>query len=39
MQKEVNGFINNFLLPYLCGYRKVYNTQQALLVLTEKWKK
>ena len=24
--------------PYLCGYRKGCNTQQAILVLIEKWK-
>ena len=39
MQKQVNGFISNCLLPYLCGYRKGYNTQQTLLTLFEKWKK
>ena len=25
--------------PYLCGYRKGFNTQYALLSLIEKWKK
>ena len=39
MQKQVNGFISNCLSPYLCGYRKGYDTQQALLALIEKWKK
>ena len=39
MQKQINGFISNYLSPYLCGYRKGYNTQQALLALIEKWKK
>ena len=39
MQKQINGFISNYLWPYLCGYRKGYNIQQALLVLIEKWKK
>ena len=39
MQKQINGFISNCLWPYLCGYRKGYNIQQALLVLIEKWKK
>ena len=39
MQKQVNGFISNFLSLFLCGYRKGYNTQQALLALIEKWKK
>ena len=27
------------LSPYSCGYRKGYKTQQALLAITEKWKK
>ena len=39
MQKQINGYINNFLSPYLCGYRKSFSTQLALLSLTEKWKK
>ena len=39
MQKQINGYINNFLCPYFCGYRKVFSTQVALLSLTEKWKK
>ena len=39
MQKQINGFISNYLSPYLCGYWKDYNTQQALLALIEKWKK
>ena len=39
MQKQVNGFISNCLSLYLCGYSKVYNTQQVLLALIEKWKK
>ena len=39
IQKQINGYINNFLSPYLCGYRKGFSTQLALLSLTEKWKK
>ena len=39
MQNQINVSITNFLSPYLCSYRKGYNTQQALLALTEKWKK
>ena len=27
------------MCPYLCGYRKGYNTQQTLVTLIEKWKK
>ena len=38
MQKQVNNFIEKHLSPYLCGYRKGYNSQYALLVMIEKWK-
>ena len=30
--------MTNFLSPYLCGYRKGYNAQSALITLIEKWK-
>ena len=39
MQRQINDYIANHLSPYLCGYRKGYNTQQALVSLIEKWKK
>ena len=39
MQKQINGYINNFLSPYLCGYKKGFSTHLALLSLTETWKK
>ena len=39
MQKQMNGFISNYLSPHLCGYRKGYKMQQALLALIEKQKK
>ena len=38
MQKQIVGYMENFLFPYLCRYRKDFNTQQALLALTENWK-
>ena len=38
MQKQVNDFIGKFLSPFLCGYRKGYNCQYALLAMIEKWK-
>ena len=38
MQKQMNGLIEKHLSPYLCGYRKGYNTQYALLAMIEKWK-
>ena len=39
MQKHVINRVNTFLSPYLCGYRKGFSTQYALLPLLEKWKK
>ena len=39
MQKQIVGYMKNILSPYLCGYRKKFNTQQALLALNENWKK
>ena len=38
MQKQVNGFVEKHLSPYLCGYRKGYSSQYALLAMIEKWK-
>ena len=38
MHDQISQYINNFLTPYLCGYRKGFSTQQALLSLIEKWK-
>ena len=32
-------FVEKILSPYMCGYSKVFSTQQALLSLTETWKK
>ena len=39
MQKQVINHVNTFLSPYLCGYRKGFSTQYALLSLLEKLKK
>ena len=39
IQKQFLRFINDFPSPYLCGYKKGFNTQYALLSLIEKWKK
>ena len=38
VQKQVSSFIDEFLSPFLCGYRQGFNTQYALLSLIEKWK-
>ena len=39
MQKKISDFIISFIFPYLCGYKKGFNTQQALLTLVENWRK
>ena len=38
MQKQMNSFIEKHLSPYMCGYRKGYNSQYALLAMIEQWK-
>ena len=38
MQKQISDYIGKFLSPFLCGYRKGFSTQYALLTLTERWK-
>ena len=39
MQEQINEHIKKKLSPYLCRYRKGFNTQCALLSLIERWKK
>ena len=39
MQNQINNFIAKYLSPFMCGYRKGYNPQHALLTLIEKWKR
>ena len=31
--------MNDKLSPYICGFRKGYNTQYCLMIMLEKWKK
>ena len=38
MQKQISEYINQFLSPFLCGYRKGFSTQTALVWLIKKWK-
>ena len=38
LQKQINEYIDKFMSPYLCGFRKGYSTQHALLALIENWK-
>ena len=37
MQKQITDYIRKFLSPFLCGYRKGFSTQYALLSLIERW--
>ena len=38
LQPQIITFVENKLSPYLCGYRKGYSAQHALLSMLEKWK-
>ena len=38
MQKQISDYFGKFLSPFLCGYRKGFRTQYALLTLIERWK-
>ena len=38
MLKQISEYINQFLSPFLCSYRKGFITQTDLVWLIEKWK-
>ena len=38
MQKHILKYIDRHLSPHLCGHRKRYSTQTALISKLEKWK-
>ena len=38
MDKQTDLYMNSKLSPYLCGYRKGYSCQYALLAMIERWK-
>ena len=38
MQAEISVYTETFLSPFLCGYRKGYSAQHALLSMLEKWR-
>lgn len=38
IQSQLLSYIDRYLSPNLCGYRKGYSTQIALIALIEKWK-
>ena len=37
-QKQITAYMDEHLSQYLCGYRKGFNAQHALIALIEKWK-
>ena len=39
MFDQISVYIDKFLSPYLCGFRKGYSTQHTLIVMLEKWRK
>ena len=39
MYNQILSYIDNFLSPYLFGYRKGYSTEQCLMVMLEQWKR
>ena len=39
LQKQIRSYIDQFLSKFICGYRKGYSTQTALISMLEKWRK
>ena len=39
MYDQISLYINKYLSPYLCGFRKGFNTQHCLTGMLERWKK
>lgn len=39
MLDQISTYIEKYLSPFLCGFRKGYNTQHCLNVMIDKWKK
>ena len=38
MEKQISWDINGYLSLFLCGYRKGFNAQYALVSILEKWR-
>ena len=38
LQKQMNIFIEKYLSPFLCGYRKGYCAQYVVMTFLEKWR-
>ena len=39
MQDQILSYMNKYLSPFLCGFRKGYSTELCLTVMLERWKK
>ena len=39
MHKQVKCYMENYLSPYLFGFRKAHSTEQCLNTMLENWKK
>ena len=39
MYEQIVHYFENFLSPFLCGFRKGFSTQHCLTVVLERWKK
>ena len=38
LHKQISVHFEKYLSPFLCGYRKGFSTQHAILYLIERWK-
>ena len=38
MQKQIIDYINQYLFPLLCGYKKGFSTQTASFYFIKRWK-
>ena len=39
MYDQISGYVDKYLSPFLCGFRKGFSTQQCLILMLERWKK
>ena len=39
LKNQMEEKVNTFLSPFLCGYRKDFSVEYALVYMVEKWKK
>ena len=39
MHDQIQNYIEKYLSPYLCGFRKGFGTQHCLAVMIEQWRK